>query len=185
MRGWVTIIVAAVLSGVLLGGAAADVQKGARAGTASPPSTTDQNASTDDPIEPMSVEGWDGGAYYDDFNGEYYCELSDDYGDGVTIWVGWDADGFYMTIDDPKTLKLEEFKDIDVTLVIDDFYKQDFKAFSLGTTSLDFVFGEDRTTIEALRKGVKLTLYPWDHWYTLYGLGNGIKALEDCYRRHS
>ncbi len=57
MRGWATIIAAAAMSGVLLGGAAADVQKGARAGTASPPSATDQNTSTDDPVEPMSIEG--------------------------------------------------------------------------------------------------------------------------------
>lgn len=186
MRGWVALIAGIAVSGFLLGQAAADVQKGARAGTTGSPSTTpDATTSSDDPVESMSVEGWDGGAYYDDVSNEYYCELSDEYGDGVTIWVGWDSDGFYMTIEDPNTFKVEAYTDVSATIVIDDFYKHDFKAFALDAASLDFSFGGDRETIEAIRKGEKMTLYPWDHWYTLYGLGKAVKALEDCYHRHA
>lgn len=189
MRGWVMAIVAAAMTGFVLGSAAADVEKGARGGTASPPSTADETADEpadeNDPVEALTVEGWTGGAYYDDFNDEYYCELTDDYGDGITLWVGWDAEGYYMTIIDPSSFELEVFTDVEVVISIDDFYKQTITAFALDKDTLDFVFGQDRTAIEAFRKGLKLYLEAWDRWYTLYGLGKAIKELEACYLRHS
>lgn len=189
MRGWRLAIVAAAMTG-LAGGAVADIEKGARGVTSRPPSTerpsTGQPTAADDgPIESLPIEGWDGGAYYDEFNDEYYCELSDDYGEGATIWVGWDADGYYLTITDPNTFELKVFEDIDVVISIDDFYKATITAFSLDKDTLDFVFGQDRTAIEAFRKGIKLYFEEWDHWYTLYGLGKAIKGLEDCYNRHA
>jgi len=189
MKGWMAALAALAMTGFALGGALADDQKGARAGSggSSSSSSSSSEESTDDntPVEPLSIEGWDGGAYYDDFNDEYYCEVGDDYGEGVTIWFGWDVDGLYMTIEDPNTFNLEEFADTDATVAIDDFYKADYKAFSLDKKTLDFIIGHDRNAIDAFRKGEKMTLYPWDHWYTLYGLAKAIRALEDCYGRHS
>jgi hypothetical protein len=189
MRGWVAIIGAAALTGLLLGGAAADVQKGARGGSSGSSSAPSGGAPSGSPdesglIEPLSIAGWTGGAYYDEFNDENYCELSDDYDGGATVWVGWDADGFYVTITDPARFKVEAYQDIKVALRIDDFFKRTVTAYSLDTDTLDFSFGEDRKAIEAFRKGIKLYLDKWDRWYTLYGLGKAIAALEDCYRRH-
>lgn len=185
MKGWMGIIAGLAMAGFALDGALADDQKGARAGTSTSQPSVEDQPEDEGPIEPLSIEGWEGGAYYDDFNEEYYCEIEDDYGEGVTIWFGWDVDGLYMTIDDPNTFELEEYIDIDASLAIDDFYRQDFKAFSLGKAMLDFVIGHDRTTIDAIRRGEKMTVYPWDHWYTLYGLGKAVQALEDCYNRYS
>jgi hypothetical protein len=186
MQRWVRIVGALALAGFVLDGAAADTDKGARGGAGTTqPSTEDQSDDEDKPVEALSVEGWDGGAYYDDYDDEYYCEVSDEYGEGVTIWFGWDVDGLYMTIDDPNTFDLETFVDVDATVSIDDFYRQDFKAFSFGPDTLDFVIGHDRTTIEAIRRGEKMTVYPWDHWYTLHGLARALQALEDCYNRYS
>jgi hypothetical protein len=184
MRGWMTIAGAAALTGLMLGGATADVQKGARGGTSG--ATSAPSGSPDDSglIEPLSVAGWAGGAYYDEFSDENYCELSDDYDGGVTVWVGWDSDGFYLTITDAATFKVEAYQDIQVALRIDGFFKRTVTAYSLDTDTLDFTFGEDRQAIDAFRKGIKLYLDQWDHWYTLYGLGKAITALEDCYRRN-
>ena len=140
-------------------------------------------APTNGPFEPMSVQGWDGGAYRNS-SGETYCELYDDYGSNTSLLVGWDKYGFYLLITDPNTLKLDEYADLEVLVSIDKLYKGKVSAFSYETDELELDFGDDRKAINALRKGEKLVLEEWDHFYTLYGTGAAIAAVEDCYNRY-
>jgi hypothetical protein len=140
-------------------------------------------APTNGPFAPMSVQGWDGGAYRNS-SGEAYCELYDDYGSKTSLLVGWDKYGFYLLITDPNTLKLEEYADLEVLVSIDKLYKGKVTAFSYETDVLELDFGDDRKAINALRKGEKLVLEEWDHFYTLYGTGAAIAAVEDCFNRY-
>lgn len=162
--------------------ALADSEKGARGGQ--PQDAPSTAPDSDDLVEPLDLEGWIGGAYRG-FEDEIYCEVSDDYGDGTVFYVGWDEVGFYVLIEDPNTFDLEEFSEFDTEITIDDFYRHTVEAFALDADTLDLTFGDDREAVEAFRKGVKLNLEQWDHWYTLYGLGKAIRALESCYKRHN
>jgi hypothetical protein len=141
------------------------------------------SSGTGGPFEPISVQGWDGGAYRNS-SGEAYCELYDDYGGKTSLLVGWDKYGFYLLITDPNTLKLEEYADLEVLVRIDKLYRGKVKAFAYETDELELDFGDDRKAINALRKGEKLVLEEWDHFYTLYSTGAAIAAVEDCFRRH-
>jgi len=178
-------------AGLLASGPAfAESEKGARggmpsSGSGSPDSSgTSDDSSTDDLVEPLDIEGWIGGAYHGTED-EVYCEVSDDYGEGTVLYVGWDDLGFYVLIEDPQNLELEEFSEFDTEITIDDFYRRTIEAFALDVGLLDLTFGDDPEAVQAFRKGVKLTLEQWGTWYTLYGLGKAIPALEACYRRHN
>ncbi|MGD9743972.1 MAG: hypothetical protein AB7V53_15110 [Dongiaceae bacterium] len=178
-------------AGLLASGPAfAESEKGARggmpsSGSGSPDSSgTSDDSSTDDLVEPLDIEGWIGGAYRG-MEDEVYCEVSDDYGEGTVLYVGWDDLGFYVLIEDPQNLQLEEFSEFDTEITIDDFYRRTIEAFALDVGLLDLTFGDDPEAVQAFRKGVKLTLEQWGTWYTLYGLGKAIPALEACYWRHN
>lgn len=185
MRAWITRVAVAAIAGMMMAAPAlGDVEKGARGG---PPQTAPdtESDSSSDIVEALEIEGWSGGAYQGTNEGEVYCEVSDDYGEGVTIYVGWDDIGFYVLIEDPNTFELEALAEFDTTITIDDFYHRTVEAFALDVDLLDLTFGDDREAVQAFRKGYKLHLDQWNHWYTLYGLGKAIPALESCYQRHN
>jgi hypothetical protein len=135
------------------------------------------------PFARVSAEGWDGGAYRNS-KGEVYCELSDDYGSGVSLILGRDQYGFYLVITDPDTLHLDPKSDYQTVVSIDRIYKAKIPAYPWETNQLELDFGDDRKGINALRKGTKLVLEDWDHWYTLYGTNAAIAAVEDCFNRY-
>jgi hypothetical protein len=171
---------------VAMGGAGithAEGQKGGQSGSSNDGSGGSGGAARNSPFEPISVQGWDGGAYRDSKD-TVYCELYDDYGNGAELLVGWDKYGFYLLITDPNTLKLEPWADFETTVSVDKLYRAKVKAFAYDTDLLELYFGTDRKAINALRKGDKMVLEEWDHWYTLHGTGAAIDAIEACYNRH-
>lgn len=179
---------AAILLGVCiaLGGAGtahAEGEKGGQAGSSGGSSGGPSGDARNGPLEPMSVQGWDGGAYRDS-KGSVYCELYDDYGNGAELLVGWDKYGFYLLVTDPNTLKLEPWSDFETTVAVDKIYRAKVKAFSYDVDMLELDFGTDRSAANALRKGDRMVLEEWDHWYTLHGTGAAIEAVEACFNRH-
>jgi hypothetical protein len=167
------------------GGQGGSSSGGTGSGTSPGAGSSGESGSSDNsgPFEPMSVEGWDGGAYRNS-SGNVYCELSDDYGNGVSLLVGWDKYGFYVLIVDPDTLKMDPWADFQTVVSVDRLYRAKINAFSYDTDELELDFGDDRKAVNALRKGERLMLEEWDHWYTLYGTGAAIAAVEDCYKRY-
>jgi len=135
------------------------------------------------PFVRVSAEGWDGGAYRNS-KGKVYCELADDYGGGVSLILGWDEYGFYLVITDPDTFNLDELDEFETTVSIDRIYKGKVPAYAWAKDELELDFGDDAKGVAALRKGVKLVLDEWDHWYTLYGTGAAIAAVQDCFSRY-
>jgi len=197
MRGFVQRVAFVMLTGIagasLLDSAPAfaESEKGTRGGAPSSGSgapdssgTTSDGSNTDDLVEPIEIEGWVGGAYLG-MEDEVYCEVSDDYGEGTILYVGWDDLGFYVLIEDPQNFQLEEFSEFDTEITIDDFYRRTIEAFALDVGLLDLTFGDDPEAVQAFRKGEKLTLEQWGTWYTLYGLGKAIPELQACYERHN
>lgn len=169
----------------------AESEKGARggmpsSGSGSPDSsgTTSDESSTDDLVEPLDIGSWVGGAYRG-MEDEVYCEVSDDYGEGTVLYVGWDDLGFYVLIEDPQNLQLEEFSEFDTEITIDNFYRRTIEAFALDVGLLDLTFGDDPEAVQAFLRGTTLTLEQWGTWYTLYGLDKAIPELQACYKRHN
>jgi hypothetical protein len=188
-NGIAAILVAAVMIVGWAASAPADSQighgtmSGSSDGASSSGSADSSNSDDAPPFAPMSVEGWDGGAYRLS-NGGIYCELSDDYGSGVSMLVGWDQNGFYLMVTDPNTLKMDALENFETVVSVDKTYRAKVKAFAYDTDQLELDFYDDRKGISALRKGVKLVLEDWDHWYTLYGTNAAIAAVEDCFNRY-
>jgi hypothetical protein len=181
------ILIAALLAMGSASAAYADSQQGGK-GTMSGSSGSGSSGSTGDsgsgsPFALVSAEGWDGGAYRNS-QGEVYCELSDDYGSGVSLILGQDQYGFYLVITDPSTFDLEDMSEFEAMVSIDRIYRGKIPAYSWARDQLELDFGNDRQGINALRKGVKLLLEDWDHWYTLYGTGTAIAAVQDCFSRY-
>lgn len=185
------ILVAALMVVGGLGAALADSQKGGQGSSSGGTSGSGTgsgsggggSSSSNGPFQPISVQGWDGGAYRNK-DGSVYCELSDDYGNGVSLYVGWDKYGFYLVIIDPNVLKMEPWSDFETEVSIDKIYRGKVPAYSYDADELELDFAEDTKGINALRKGERLTLIEWDHWYTLYGTGAAIGAVQDCYSRY-
>jgi len=186
------ILLAAVMAMGGFGAVHADSQKGGQGGTSGGGSGSGTSSGAGSSgggsgytglFDPLSVEGWNGGAYHDTV-GELYCALSDDYGSGVSLILGWDKFGFYLVIIDPDTLKLEPSNKFETIVSVDRLYRAKVDAVAFDTDELELDFGADRKAVNALRKGEKLTLEEWDHFYTLYGTGAAIAAIEDCYNRH-
>jgi hypothetical protein len=168
--------------GTMSGSSGAGTPSGS--GSSAPDSGATGTSDSRAPFAAISVEGWEGGAYRNSKN-EVYCELSDDYGSGVSLILGWDQYGFYLAITDPATFNLDDMADgFGAKISIDRIYKGTVPAYYWGTHELELDFGEDSRGVAALRKGVKLVLEDWDHWYTLYGTNAAIAAVEDCFNRY-
>lgn len=131
-------------------------------------------------IQPLSVAGWEGGAYRRD-DGRPLCALWDTYGEGVGLWLGWDETGFYIDVVDPR-LGLEPGQVYGATLQIDDRWRAEAEGYAIAADTLAITFGQDEAAISAFRGGKELYLPEIDRSYTLHGTKDAIVALIRCYR---
>jgi hypothetical protein len=134
-------------------------------------------------IQPLSVAGWEGGAYKRP-DGRVLCAVWDQYAEGVGLWLGWDDTGFYIDIEDSR-FQLEPDHLHPVTLQIDDRWRAEAEGYAIDATTLAVTFQTDPAALAAFRAGVRLFLIELDRAYTLKGTGDAIGALERCYKTHS
>lgn len=134
-------------------------------------------------IQPLSVAGWDGGAYRRP-DGRVLCAVWDQYAAGVGLWLGWDDTGFYIDIQDDR-FQLEPDRLHRVTLQIDDRWRANAEGYAIDATTIAVTFQTDPAALGAFRAGEKLYLLELDRVYTLNGTAEAIGALERCYAAHS
>jgi len=137
------------------------------------------SAAAQELIQPLSVAGWEGGAYKRP-DGRPLCALWDEYATGVGLWLGWDETGFYIDVVDPR-LGLEPGHLYKATLQIDDLWGGTAEGYAISADTLAVTFGEDAAAIGAFRRGSKLLLKEIGRSYTLNGTKDAVAALIQCY----
>ncbi|MGE3969399.1 MAG: hypothetical protein AB7F08_14250 [Dongiaceae bacterium] len=131
-------------------------------------------------IQPLSVAGWEGGAYRRD-DGRVLCAVWDQYAEGVGLWLGWDETGFYIDVVDPR-LGLKPDHVYGATLQIDDRWRAEAEGYAIAADTIAITFGKDEAAISAFRGGKELYLPEIDRSYTLHGTKDAIAELLRCYR---